>query len=201
MLTPLRDSSSGTLVTRASCTLLPGQGCSPGYCSWRGMGTVLLLSHLQRQLSWMPMRGVGTSLHSPQTSKWSQAVAQTRDVCLAYRGNIPLLLEGHGLRHGPHWPHWPSPLTMASPDVHIRLFLTSLESPVLSGVVEHTSFCLSFPPNLSSAYLLISVVPGGSGCLGLSQEQSQECNASWGHVAPGRVHLRLAPHSGPRAWD
>ena len=39
-------------------------------------------------------------LHSPQTSRWPQVVAQTRDIRLAFGGCRLLLLQGHGPRHG-----------------------------------------------------------------------------------------------------
>ena len=44
---------------------------------------------------------------------------------------------------------------------------------------------------------LVLVVPGGSGCLGLSQE----CYAQLMPRAPGKGYLRLAAHPGPMALD
>lgn len=53
----------------------------------------------------MPRQGVGLALDNPQTPVWSQAAAQYRDVCLAFNGSRPSLLQGH--RHGPWWQHGP----------------------------------------------------------------------------------------------
>lgn len=58
----------------------------------------------------------------------------------------------------------------------IKLFLTALESPVLPLLIVPTSFSF-FLFHFSTAYLLILMVPGVSGCLGSSQEWPQECYA------------------------
>lgn len=75
--------------------------------------------------------------------------------------------------------------------LHIRLFLTTLESSVLPLDIVHTSFCLFLYLSITS--LLILAVPRASGCLGLSQE----CYAPHPcHVVPDRSYLRLAPQMG-----
>lgn len=84
-------------------------------------------------------------LHSPQISTCPQAAAQTKDMYLAFDGNqIPAAagqwtqmwpLEAAQARISP-WPH------VASPVTHIRLFLITPESPVLS---LHRAHILLFP--------------------------------------------------------
>jgi hypothetical protein len=90
----------------------------------------------------------------------------------------------------------------------IRLFLTTLKSPVLP-LHYATSFFFS------TTYLLRSVVPRVSECLGLSQVWSQECYVLWCRAgvisdmvytcpqafvrSMGASHLRLAPCLGPMA--
>lgn len=147
------------------------------------------LSHDAQTRGWEPV------LHSPQTSTWSQASAQTRDVCLASCLGLDMALRGStcqdftmvlGFAGYSHQviPHYPWASNSASLHcVHILLL-----------------FLFHFP----TTYLLISVVPGATW---QGQESSQAllptwaqcCQAGWesswvwtthlSHVAPGRGHL------------
>jgi len=60
-------------------------------------------------LSAATVTGLGPSQSSPWTSTWSQVIAQTRDICMAFGSNrghrhqqIPVLLPGQGPSHGYH---------------------------------------------------------------------------------------------------
>lgn len=152
--------------------------------------SALLLSQSQGQLSHADQQGLGPVLHSPQTVTCPWAW-DARDVCLAF-GCCKVM--------SPQVAKTPPWSTMASPATHIRLFLTTLESPA----VLPTSF-----GSLSLPFLHCLLVPlGGTGavkCLGLSQE----CYVPPVHRGTGRGspqcpndgHSWLAPCLGPMALD
>lgn len=98
---------------------------------------------------------MGPVLPSLQTSTWLQAAAKTGGAHLAFGDNRPTLLQGHrpdmafGDSTGQE-------LTMTLGGItatHIRLFLTSLESPILPLSIVHTSFCFCFSSSPSLAHL------------------------------------------------
>ena len=115
----------------------------------------------------MPRGTVGPVLHSYQTSIWPQAAAQRRYIW-------PLVvIDLHCCRATN-----PEQARTSPWSTHIRLLLTTLESPVLPLLILHTSYCFFFF-HLSTTCLLILVVPGVSGCLGSSQKWSQECTVQF----------------------
>ena len=117
-------------------------------------------------------------LHSPQTSRWPQVVAQTRDIRLAFGGCRLLLLQGHGptpdmaldgsTGQNRHHGGVTSYSHQAVPH--------SLKSPILPLFMVPTSSCFSLS-HLSATDLLLLAVPVVSECLWLSQDWSQECYA------------------------
>jgi hypothetical protein len=68
----------------------------------------------------MPRWGLGPVLHSPQPSTYLRVAAQTRDISLAFGGNISLLMQGH------------------EPDVSLR-GSTGQDSTMVSGVITSYS--------------------------------------------------------------
>lgn len=126
----------------------------------------------------------GVALHSPWISPWSQVAAQTKDICMVISGNIshlhqhrPLLLCGYRAWHGPQQQQqstgetslWPR---VAGQATHIRLFLSTLESPVASLFRLLKLFCFSFSPispphTCTSQWLLLWVghMAGGPLCI------------------------------------
>lgn len=82
----------------------------------------------QGQFSEDARRRVSPVLHSPQTSTYPRAEAQTRDTCLIF-GNRPFLLQGH---RSSTWSQVTSRAT--------RVFLTTLHSPALPPLTVSTSF-------------------------------------------------------------
>lgn len=85
----------GSLTTSAVC-----RSCSSKHCSWLGVGSALLPSCLQAQLSHDAQVRSRASLHSPRTSTCSRVADQTRDTCLMFGVSKPLLLQGHEPRSG-----------------------------------------------------------------------------------------------------
>lgn len=89
---------TSTLATRASPTVLFGQGTGQ-------LSRILQLERSMKQLSLvhvfrasclkMPWRWVGPVLYS----------IPERDICLAFGGNRPSLLQVHGPRHDLQWEH------------------------------------------------------------------------------------------------
>lgn len=103
-------------------------------------------------------------------------------------GKRPLSLQGRGPRRDPWWQHRPRPhppwSQMASLASHIRLSLTTSESPVLPLFAVPTSFCLSL--HFSTTHLFLLVAPIDSECMRSSQQgYAQPCI-----TAPARGYLR-----------
>jgi hypothetical protein len=84
-----------TLSYHPQLQLLQCAGYSPECCSWLAWGSALLLSYPQDQFSHDAQVSGGAVLHNLQTSTCPQAAAQIRDLCLAFGGNRPLLLQSH----------------------------------------------------------------------------------------------------------
>jgi hypothetical protein len=78
-------------------------------------------------------------------------------------------------------PPWSQVTSLAT---HVRLFLTTLESPLLPVFIMSTSFCFSF----SSTSLPLTCT-GVSDFMGSSQEWSQECMSHLGLMVPSRGYL------------
>lgn len=70
---------------------------------------------------------------------------------------------------------WPNVAFLVT---HIRLFLATIKSLIVSLFIVHTSFCFSFPSHFSNTYLLILVAPAASRCLGSYQEPVAPLDAS-----------------------
>ena len=120
-----------------SCPALRTPGPALPQCPGEGRGQLCILRH-QYDTRWPPRQGL---------SAWFSV---TTDPAIA----------GPQAR-APPWHH------RAQVATHIRLFLTTLESPVLPLFAVPTSFCFSFssisPPPASSAKWLL-VVDGLGGC-------------------------------------
>lgn len=123
------------------------------------MGSALLLSCPQGQTSCdTEVRG-RPILQCTQTSTCHQVTVQPRGDHLAFGGNRPLLLWGHGPKHGLQWQHRPRP--------HYSLrwphwFLTTLVTPVLPLFIVPTPFCFFFSsisPTLTTAPLCCAQGP------------------------------------------
>ena len=157
MLQQVRDRDNSQTLGLLTTTLQPGPALlccfvrcrahSPKFCSWVGMGSAFLLSCLQVQLSQNSQVRDGVSSAKPSDINMFPG-GNTWNVCLAFGGSRPLLLQGYRLRCVPHWQHWPG--------LHHRLrwhhwLLTSgcssLPSSLnfcLSSLCPHPSACLSF---------------------------------------------------------
>lgn len=121
---------------------------------------------------------LGSALHNPWVLTWSQSAAQTRDIHMAFGGNMsdkyqhrPLLLHSRGPRHGPHQQN----VTIASGDLtgsshqavplHTHISTTSLHSAQLF----HYSFSPVSPTHVCTPECLMLWVTHraglASGCL------------------------------------
>lgn len=123
---------------RVSSTLLYSQGAglillSAVGCEAQGQFSPwchLSCSHTSNASSpTMPSQGVGPVLNSPKTAKCPRTAAQTRNICVAFDGNGPMLLKGHRPRHGTKWQHRSGPYHgQRGITGYTRLLLTILES-------------------------------------------------------------------------
>lgn len=113
---------------------------------------------------------------STQTSDINIALvaAQTKEVCLAFGDNRPLLLQGHGPRHGPQWEQRPGPYHGLR--WHHQIHQAAPYYPGLSssGSLHYTHILLLFLFHFSTTFLLFLVAPEVSGCLGV-----------WGYLKNG----------------
>ena len=116
--------------------------------------TVDQYQHHQRTSSSSLLRLVeGPALGKPQTSTWPPEIAQTRDVHMAFGGNMghghrhrPLLLQGHRPRQGPSSNSTSQDITMASPISPSLCLCSIVGSYHLVGVgMSLDIFCLLIP--------------------------------------------------------
>ena len=101
----------------------------------------------------MPRQVMGPVLQIPQTSTCPWAIAQTRNVCLAFGGNRPLLSQAVDTDWSLGEAQSRNSLEsiIVIPTIHIVLFLSVLESPVLPLFIVHLfSLFLPFSHHLAS---------------------------------------------------
>lgn len=100
-----------------------------------------------------------------------QAVAQTRDVHLAFGGNRFLLLQGYGLRHSPWLQH--DTETHSGLRKHHQLLISGRSSLPSSLQFSLSSLCTHSFASLSSFHHLVAHLSGTQGLW--CWEPSQEC--------------------------
>lgn len=135
-------------------------------------------------------------LHSPQTSTYPQGAAQIRGVCLAFGGNIPLLLQGYITTHGPSWKHRPGPHD--GPDgitSYSHQAVPHYPRDSSSASLHCAHILLSLLSDFSNIHLLLLLAPRISEYLGSSPEQSQEDYGLFMQYGTGLGHLNpVLPH-------
>ena len=139
-------------------------------------------------------------LNSPQMSTFSWSAAQTRDFHLELGSNRPILLQGHGSRHGPWCQHRPG--THYGAKWHHQLLTSGCSSLPSSfqfqlSSLPHSSFCLYIP--FPTTYLFLLVVTQLSECLRLSMSGLRSvmlflCALDRGHFRHGLCSSLLDLH-------
>jgi hypothetical protein len=152
----MRDGCQGqfslpyTLGTNSPATLKQGTGpvllrtaASKGWV-WASPLDLMPLS----QLSYYSQPRDGASSAQPEDINIAQGLtAQTREVCLAFGGKRPPLMQDHGPTHSPCWQHRPEPHHGVRYNCQLftsGCFSLPSESPVLPHFIMHTVFCFSF---------------------------------------------------------
>lgn len=136
----------------------------------------------------MPRQGVELVLHSSQTSVGPQVAAQTREGILAFGDNRPLLLQGHGPRHGFWWQHRPS-LHHGPRWHHRRSHQAVPDCPWLySSASLHCAhiLLLLFLFHFYTTYWLLLAAPGTPGVWGHFRSGLRSAMSHLCSMAPGR---------------
>lgn len=138
--------------------------CTQEYCSWLVAESDPLFSWPQSQLFHR------TQVGSPKTPPFPHQAVETRDICLAFNGNRPLLLQSHRPRPGSSWQH----RSGSSTRVPCRIITKSLQADVTPLDLQFYLFLLCPQPSGSLSlpffYHVLAYLPVVSECLGSSQE-------------------------------
>lgn len=169
----MSDRASSPILTSSGQAHPQLQNCvanSLKYCSRLGVGSALLLSCLQGQISHNAQIRGGTISAHPSDIDMPLAAAQTLDVHLAFGGNRP---QGHGPKYSPLWQHRPTP---HGPRWHHTVLTSGYCSRPSSLQFWLSSFCPYPLVSLSLPFLHDFLAP---------------LSGAWGHLRSARPSSRI----------